>query len=110
VASPPNLPLAALACLDHGVAIQWVEHLEEKAETICSEIVDPLATFTANGTLVLVGGGEGRICLFNSRALEGITPFQWPGGDALAIVRADGPNQFAIFGQDGQVTLFKLSE
>ena len=54
--------------------------------------------------------GEGRICSLNARTLEGIAPFRWPGGKALALVRADGPNQFAIFAQDGQVTLFKLTE
>jgi tetratricopeptide (TPR) repeat protein len=110
VASPPHLPQAVLACLNRGVAIHWVGHLEERVETLCADLVDPLAAFTADGNLVLLGEGEGRICSLNARTLEGIAPFRWPGGKALALVRADGPNQFAIFAQDGQVTLFKLTE
>lgn len=108
VPSAPNLPLCALARLAKGVSLHWTDALKERTETLCEELVAPLAAFTANGTLVLVSGTEGRICDVNQRGVAGINSFTLLKGRPLAVVRAEGPNQFAVFYDNGTAQLFRI--
>lgn len=108
VASAPNLPLAAVACLDKGVSIHWPDAPERSGEILCPDLRTPSAAFTADGTLVLVSAREGRICEINKEGATEVSEFRllW---DAVAVTRVEGRNQFAVFSADGKVQVFRVS-
>ena len=108
VPSPPHLPLCTLARLKSGVAIHWADHLEDISPTICADLAEPLAAFTADGSLVLLGEGEGRHCSVSARESESVNSLPWREPKPLALVRAEGPNHFAVFTQDGHIRVFQL--
>ncbi|HSU53643.1 MAG TPA: hypothetical protein VLT36_06260, partial [Candidatus Dormibacteraeota bacterium] len=110
VASAPNLPVCVAVRLAKGVSLHWVDALKERTETLCAELLQPLAAFTANGTLVLMRGNEGRICEVSPRATKGISSFELLGQTPIEVVRADGPNRFGVFSADGKVQLFRVDE
>jgi hypothetical protein len=109
VPSAPNLPSGALVRLEKGVSLHWTDALKEQTETLCEELTQPLAAFTADGTLVLVAGSEGRICDVNQRGVNGLNAFTLAMGGPIAVVRAESSNQFAVFSGAGHVQLFRVS-
>jgi hypothetical protein len=108
VPSAPNLPLCLLARLGKGVSLHWIDALKERTETLCEQLTAPLAAFTADGTLILISGEEGRICDVNQRAVGRISAFTLLEGMPIAVVRAQGPNQFAVFYDNGTAQVFRL--
>jgi hypothetical protein len=110
VPSAPNLPLCMAAVLHKGVSLHWADKLKPETEIICGELLSPLAAFTANGTLILVASNQGRICDVSSDGVKSITEFTFPIPplDPIALVRAEGPNQFALFSKDGKVKVFRV--
>lgn len=108
VPSAPNLPLCVLARLQRGASLHWTDALKERTETVCEELAAPLAAFTADGSLVLVSGKEGRICDVNQRGVAGTNSFTLLRGTPIAVVRAEGPNQFAVFMDNGTAQVFRI--
>jgi hypothetical protein len=110
VPSSPNLPLCMAAVLDKGVSLHWGDSLRPDAEILCGELLSPLAGFTANGTLILVASNQGRICDVAPDRIRSIMEFTFPIPpiDPIALVRAEGPNQFALFSKDGKVQIFRV--
>jgi hypothetical protein len=110
VPSAPNLPLCVAAVLHKGVSLHWADNLKPNTDTVCGELLSPLAGFTANGTLILVASNQGRICDVGPDGVKFITEFTFPIPplDSIALVRAEGPNQFALFSKDGKVQIFRV--
>ena len=90
------------------MALHWFDGLSEEVHTLHSELASPLAAFTGNGTLVLLAENEGRLCEVSAKAAPQSSSFAWPGKAPIAVVRADGSNQFAVFSADGKVQVFRL--
>jgi tetratricopeptide (TPR) repeat protein len=109
IGSAPHLPLCALARLQRGVAIQHFDAIKDNVETICPELLDPLATFTANGFLVLLSSREGRICDIQRAGTQQYF-FDWHQGEPLALVRAGAAGEFAVFTEGGQVHLLRIQK
>jgi tetratricopeptide (TPR) repeat protein len=109
VPSAPNLPLCVATRLENGVSLHWTDALKERTETICNELRNPLATFTSDGTLVLIANNEGRICEGTQRGISGISSFTLLRGNPIAVVRAEGSSQFAVFTEEGKVHVFRLA-
>ncbi|MDB6113051.1 MAG: hypothetical protein JWR69_4801 [Pedosphaera sp.] len=108
VGSAPHLPLSVLMRLERGVACQRFDDIKENVETICPELVSPLAAFSANGTLILLSNHEGRIC-DPHRAGFHQNSFEWPGkAEPMALMRAQTANEFAIFTKAGEAHLFRI--
>jgi hypothetical protein len=110
VPSAPNLPLCVAVRLENGVSLHWTDELKERTETVCNELRNPLATFTSDGTLVLIANNEGRICEVTHRGVTGISTFTLLRGKPFELVRAEGPNQFAVFAEEGKVQVFRLAK
>ena len=110
VPSAPFLPLCLVARLQRGVSLHWANALKENTETICAELVEPLATFTGNGTLILVAGTDGRVCEVRSTGVNEISAFNLLRDKPMAVTCAEGNNQFAVFWADGKVQVFRTSE
>jgi hypothetical protein len=112
IPSAPNLPLCTAVALHKGVSLHWADNLKSHTETLCEELINPLAAFTANGTLILVSANQGRICDVGPAGVKTITEFTFPipPAEPIALVRAGGPNQFALFSKDGKVQLFRVAD
>jgi tetratricopeptide (TPR) repeat protein len=110
VPSSPNLPLCLAAVMHKGVSLHWADNLKPDTETLCAELLSPLAGFTANGTLILVASNQGRICDVAPDRVRSITEFTFPIPplDPIALIRAEGRNQFALFSKDGKVQIFRV--
>jgi hypothetical protein len=109
IPSAPNLPLCVAVRLENGVSLHWTDALKETTETVCNDLPNPLAAFTSDGTLVLIGNNEGRICEGTHRGVTGISAFTLLRDKPIALVRAEVPSQFAVFGEDGKVQVFRLA-
>jgi hypothetical protein len=107
ISSPRHLPVRALAQLQRGVAIQRWDSIKDNIETICPELIAPLATFTANGFLVLLSSQDGRICDLQRDGCQQ-NSFDWSQGEPLSLARAHVANEFAIFTKTGRVHLFRI--
>jgi hypothetical protein len=107
-ASAPFLPRCVVARLRRGVALHWATSPVEDAETVCPELPGPLTAFTADGTLILLSGAEGRICDARPATRPQVREFTMLRGDPIAVTGAAGKDQFAVFWQGGQVQVYRV--
>lgn len=104
---PTSHPRIAAMC-DFGGAVIWVGGNEGRLRPVGEGLARPVATFTQDGSLVVLGEREGQV--YDTRELKA-TPrltFDAPAEPPLAIVPAARSNEFAIFGRDGDVRILRL--
>lgn len=100
----PRLAIVTTA----GTYVIWLQGKESSPAVRCAiELGEPLATFTIGGRLVLVTGRGGEIYESSGGHLTLHSRLPWHG-QPLAVLPTDEPDQFAIFGPNEAVKVFKI--
>ncbi len=104
---PTSHPRIAATC-DTGGTVFWVGANWGRHRPIGEGLVRPVATFTQDGSLVLLGEREGHV--YDTRELKAVLRFTFdaPAEPPLALVPAARSNEFAVFGRDGDVRILRL--
>jgi len=92
--------------MDRGLSVHWLEL--DTVESVATDLVRPLATFTGDGTLVAIAGRDARIFDVDTRGVNQIIQFEFPDRDLIAVVKGGEPNEFACFSAEGLVKLFRV--
>ena len=71
-------------------------------------ILNPVAAFTQDGALVIVGERQGSVCRVDDQGVLQCRPFEWPGPAPLAVLPTDRPNEFAVFTSEGLVKVMAI--
>jgi len=104
---PTSHPRIAATC-DTGGMVFWVGATWGRHRPIGEGLVRPVATFTQDGSLVILGEREGHV--YDTRELKATLrqTFDAPAEPPLALVPAARSNEFAVFGRDGDVRILRL--
>jgi tetratricopeptide (TPR) repeat protein len=112
--SAPLLARAVVARCAHGAAVFWADQPDQTVEMLAADLGAPLAAAVGNGSLVLLatvagpGGFSGRVFDLDRRGVSSSADFSWEGAWPVALVATNLPNEFAIFTQDGEVTIMAV--
>jgi tetratricopeptide (TPR) repeat protein len=94
-----------LVAMDNGAAVVWNDgsyHL------IAQDLIHPVATFTPEGLIVVVGSGRGQIYKSAGLKVEFVATFQVLDEPPIAVLPASR-GEFAVFYADGRGDIFRIS-
>ncbi len=96
------------ATFEWGGAVLWGGLDWGNVRVFGERLWRPLATWTRDGSLVAVAQGEGQIYGTENFAISHRRTFPCPEIVPFAVVPAAGLSEFALFGADGSVRLYRV--
>jgi hypothetical protein len=89
------------------VKLHW--HGSDDVLTVDDEVMNPVASFTMDGRLVVVGDHWGRVYDLDRSGVTAFMPFEWAGVAPVAEMAATVAAEFATLGQDGTVQVWIIA-
>ncbi len=106
--SDPLSRTRVAATFEWGGAVLWGGLDWGNVRTFGERLWRPLATFTRDGSLVAIAQGEGQVFSTHNLAILHRRTFPSPENVPLALLPAAGLSEFALFGADGTVRVYRL--
>lgn len=104
---PTTQPRIAATC-DTGGAVFWVGANWGRYRAIGEGLARPVATFTQDGSLVMLGEREGHVYDTRDLRVTLTLTFDAPAEPPLALLPAARSNELAVFGRDGDVRILRF--
>ncbi len=96
-----------VATMETGAILYWDDAAQRRA-SFAAELARPVARFTMGGWLVIASAETCQVYRTEGHRIQ--LEADCPGGtvDPLAVLDTADPNQFALFGLDGMIRLYRM--
>lgn len=95
--------------LEHQVLICWLDGSSPQVSHVQTGLEDPLATFTNEGTLVVITPDKGYLFDCSSHGVRSSCQFERKREDVIAVIRGPEARSYATVESNGNVKTFKFS-
>lgn len=96
-----------IICFEKGVKLHW--HGTDEVHVVDDEVVDPVATFTANGSLIVIGNGCGTIYGVGREGVTARQSFDWEGSNPVGVMATGSDDEFATLSREGLVQIWSTA-
>lgn len=105
-ATIPHTRQGVAVMLQNGAVMFWVganSYIE-----LDRDIQSPIGTFVPGGPLVLISGMQAILLEVDSRGVKNVTRLKLTCQHAVAVSSTANPGEFAVLGDQGEVTLYRM--
>jgi hypothetical protein len=106
-ATIPNTRHGFAVMLQNGAVMHWAG--AEGCIELDRELQSPLGAFVPGGPLVLISGYHGLLLDVDSRGVRNLTCWLMAGQRPVGVSATANPGEFAVLGEGGEMTLYRVS-
>lgn len=106
IVSNPHVRPRLVVTFEQGAAMIWPE--DGHTIRLAEGLLDPVACFTRDGLLVIIGRGRGMVLRVAREGITQIMPFDHLPELPVAIIPTDEPAGFAVFYDGGLIRAMKI--
>lgn len=92
---------------EKGVKLHW--YGTDEVHVVDDEVVDPKATFTANGNLIVIGNDCGTIYGVGREGVTTRQSFDWKGSTPVGVMASGSDHEFATLSREGLVQIWSTT-
>ena len=96
-----------VATMETGAVLYWDEMGERRA-SFAADMARPVARFTMGGWLAIASGAACQVYRTEGHRIHLVAECPGAKADPLAVLDTADPNQFALFGADGVLRLYRM--
>lgn len=94
--------------LEHGAVLHWVG--APGLIELDRDLGSPLGTFVPGGPLVLLSDSHLLLLDVDSRGVQKVTRAELTGQRPVGITATSSPGQFAVLGEKGEMTVYRVPQ
>jgi hypothetical protein len=91
-------------CFERGVGLHWFG--DDQVLSIDRETIHPVACFTRDGRLVIIGDYSAQICDLDHEGVVAMYELAWLKPAPIAVIPAGSTGEFATFSNKGLVEIW----
>jgi hypothetical protein len=98
----------ALVC-EEAVYMLWPEDPSVEVQTVCENLINPIACFTRDGILVVIDEQGGHLFECDLKGTRARTSFKWIGPVPVALIPGGDSRHFATLSKSGMVQIHQYN-
>ena len=102
----PHTREGIIALLETGAVMYWMG--DDKVIELDSDLPAPMGALIPGGPIVLVSGHQCLLLDVDARGVHNVIRFPLSGQRPVGVSGTAGPGQFAILGEQGEMTVYKI--
>jgi tetratricopeptide (TPR) repeat protein len=102
----PNTRQGVAVMLNHGAVMHWVG--SQNYSELDRDLPFPLGAFVPGGPLVLAAAFRLVLLELDSRGVHQVARLELAGQRIVAVSAAGNPGEFAVLGEQGEMTLYRM--
>ncbi len=106
VATIPNTRQGVAVMLHNGAVMYWIG--ADACIELDRDIPSPIGAFIPGGPLVLASGLRVLLLEMDSRGVQSVTRLELTGQRAVGVSGAANPGEFAVLGEHGEMTVYRM--
>ena len=108
VATLPHTRSGIAVLLEHGAVMHWAGVDVGSPIELSRDLASPLATFVPGGPMVLVSDAQMMLLDVDSRGVQKVTRVELTGQRPVGVCYTAAPGQFAVLGDSGEMTVYRV--
>ncbi len=106
VATPRHTRQGVAVMLEHGAVMYWVGAAD--CVGLDADISSPKAAFVPGGPLVLISDVNALLLDVEARGVRSVTRLELTGQRPVGVSATASPGEFAILGERGEMTVYRV--